>query len=162
MPRKHQRSRHFNIFLILLAVGAVVLVMANSEFGAHAARAVHGEHGSASHGYAALCNGDTEQRIDRAARYVEEHLNLRADQQDAWMNLRSAASQGMAELAERCDILSGEGVSASERLARAEEALIAGGATLHAVRPAFDDFYAVLDEQQQRDLEAMTLHRRAH
>ena len=161
MPSKHQRKRHFNIFLVLLAVGAVALVLAYSEFGAHAARLVHGQYGSGPHGYDALCNDDTEQRFDQGARYVEERLDLRANQRDAWANLRSAAYQGMAELAERCDILSREGVAAPERLARAEEALIAGTAALRAVRPAFDGFYSVLDEQQRRDLEAMVSHRSA-
>lgn len=162
MPTEHKRSRHFNISLVLLAVGAVALVLAYSEFGAHAARSHHGQYGAGSHGYAALCDGDTEQRFNQGARYVEEHLDLRTDQEAAWAALRSAAHKGMVELAERCDILSADGATVSERLALSEEALIAGTAALRTVRPAFDEFYAVLDEQQRRDLEAMTSYRSAH
>ena len=117
-------------------------------------------HGT-GHGVDRLCEADDGAWLDLMVGYTRRRLDLRPDQTPAWQALEAALRDGIATLRTACGTThAGEGATAPARLAAAEAAMAAGTAALSRVRPAFDAFYATLDDGQKATLEDAVAHRR--
>ncbi|HVO14587.1 MAG TPA: Spy/CpxP family protein refolding chaperone [Alphaproteobacteria bacterium] len=109
-----------------------------------------------------LCESGGEARLDFLLAYARDRLALRADQAPAWRALEDAVRDGIATMSGACDQLrpGAETANAPARLAAAETAMSAGSQALTRVRPAFEAFYATLDDGQKATLEEVLAHRR--
>jgi hypothetical protein len=125
----------------------------------------HGWHrrGGGPRHMARLC--DEERRsdwIDARIERVEGAVELRSEQEEAWAGLTETVRAASARVGEACAEVTAAGrpQNASEHLARTETMLSTGLAIVQEVRPAFDDFYATLDDDQKATIDRMTRHGR--
>lgn len=124
---------------------------------------VMGGHGR-GHGFARLCSDRREERLGNMIGLVESFADFTAAQTAAWDELTQALNSGSITIGATCDELKAEGrpETASERLAAMERMMESGLVALRQVRPAFDGFYAQLDEQQKQAIDKLASHRRGH
>ncbi len=162
----HQRTRHFNIMLVLLAIAGLVAVWVAIDPLARASQGSRhdwsGHHG-AQHASLAFCSYDARDWADSSGAYLGAWLQLDAAQNAAWNHVEQKLEQGRNLLRDACEALAASGPAATmpERLALMESAMAAGAETLRTVRPAFDEFYATLDEGQRQQLDALPGHHRS-
>lgn len=158
-----------SIFLgsALTAAVAAGAFYAGAGIGSHPARADVSSHWSAErrHGdgrVGRLCETDDGARLDLLVAYARDRLDLRAEQGPAWRDLEGALRGGIATLRTACDpVRAGSaGASAPARLAAAEAAMTAGADALRQLRPAFEAFYATLDDRQKATLDDALAHGR--
>ena len=110
-----------------------------------------------------LCEGGGDARLDLLLVFARDRLDLRPEQATAWRDLEGAVRGGMATLRGACDKMragEGDAASAPVKLAAAEAAMSVGAEALRQVRPAFEAFYATLDDSQRTTLDAALAHRR--
>ena len=95
---------------------------------------------------------------------VESFADFNPEQAEAWTQLTEAVRAGSTKVGAACAEFEAEGPAenAPERLARAEAMMAAGLGIVQELRPAFDDFYAVLDDEQKAALDRVVTkwHRR--
>jgi hypothetical protein len=84
-------------------------------------------------------------------------LRLTAEQKNSWAALNAALAQGRTSLDAGCARLNGIPASGSapSQAARLEVVLSSSLDALHRVRPAFDRFYATLDDGQRRQVDTL-------
>ena len=128
---------------------------------AEAASGPHGWGARGSHGIVRFCAADRAGRLDDMLSFADSFLRLDENQRPAWdglaQSLRGANGRIDAACAELGD---GVGTSAPDRLAAIETLLGTGLDIVKEVRPAFDGFYATLDEDQKQALDRLMERRR--
>jgi len=100
-----------------------------------------------------FCTAGEGEHFERIAAHIKPELELTAIQESAWNEFAAAWNTGEARLRESCDAADAAGDGAGNLLARAEIQLDAGLDAVRTVRPAFEDFYATLDNDQRRTLD---------
>ncbi len=131
-----------------LSTSAIALAAASTGFGGRS----HGWHrGERKGGFARLCGHGHGARIDDLAAFVGGFLDFTPEQGQAWEKLTEALRDGDASIAAACAEIAdaGEAGTAPRELARLETALAAGLDVVRQVRPAFDEFYGALDDNQR-------------
>ncbi|MEQ9639036.1 MAG: Spy/CpxP family protein refolding chaperone [Alphaproteobacteria bacterium] len=128
---------------------------------AEAAGGPHGWGARGGHGIARFCTADRDGRLDDMLGFADSFLRLDDNQRPAWdglaQSLRGANTRIDAACAELGD---GIGASAPARLAAVETLLGTGLDIVKQVRPAFDGFYATLDDDQKQALDQLMDRRR--
>ena len=96
--------------------------------------------------------------------FVESFVDFTAEQEPAWQQLTAAIRAGGAKVGEACAKLEALDTSATApaRLARIELLLSTGLDIVQEVRPAFDQFYAVLDDDQKAALDKLASRHHRH
>ena len=119
--------------------------------------------GRAGHDFRAVCSDKREQGLDTVIGLIESFVDFTPPQTSAWNELIAAVREGSAAVGEACTKLeeSGNGDTAPEKLAQLETLLTTGVAIVGKVRPAFDAFYATLDDDQKQALNRL-MDRRHH
>lgn len=151
----------------LAAIGAGAIAQSHAEArpGFHLAQ--DGERGwrrgGGPHHMARVC--DEERRsawIDARIERVEGAVELSSEQEEAWAALTGAVRAASERVGLACAEAreAGRPQDAADRLARAETMLSTGLAVVQEVRPAFDGFYATLDDDQKATIDSMIRHRR--
>lgn len=150
--RRRFKTSHI-VLAVLVALGGTWLVGAalhageSGRAGIHAARAGDWHHGR-DHGgmMERLCSERRSDWLDDRIDFVESFVDFTPEQEPAWVALTAAVRGGGERIGEACGALEAASDDPTGRLARAEVMLEAGLDAVRAVRPAFEDFYAVLDD----------------
>lgn len=150
---EHQRTKHFNIMLIILAIAGLLAMMVALYPDARASQDRHGwwRHGEGGNAAVGFCEDGHAARIGEMGPYLDSWLELDARQRDAWSDLERQTTQAMASFDEYCDDTGT--VTMADHLAQAETMLAKGAAAIREVRPAFDAFYNSLNEKQRAMLD---------
>ena len=138
---------------------------ASRHMGDMYAESGHQGHGGWMHGrrgFSHLCSEHRDKRIGRAVSFVEAFVDFTPEQDQAWERLTAAVRESSAAIGETCSQLTdGDGpADLPQRLARLETMMTVGLEVIHTVRPAFDTFYATLDERQKQAIDQLMSHRR--
>lgn len=135
---------------------AAGVVARNMEFGSGHGHWSHG-HG---HGMALICSDERDRRLEHGLAFVEGFINFTPEQTAAWNELASAIRDGSATIGEKCRELDQASLpqNAPERLARFESMATTGLEIVKSVRPAFDRFYATLNDKQKKALDDLSSH----
>jgi LTXXQ motif family protein len=151
-----RRLKASYLVLLLVAAGLGGLAIAaglGAAEGFNAGGYRHGWHHGGERGgpmLGRLCSDRREDWLDGRIDLVESFVEFTPEQQPAWAALTVALRAGSERVGAACAELSGtEPGGAGARLARLETMLQAGLDVVHTVRPAFDDFYARLDDDQR-------------
>ncbi len=122
------------------------------------------DHGMHGRGMARICSDRRDRHIDRMANFVEGFVNLTPEQTEAWNRLTETVRSGSESVGRTCEQLEADGMpqTAPERLAMVETMMTTGLSIVQDVRPAFDAFYATLNERQRKALDDLTDRRRHH
>lgn len=149
----HQRTRHFNVTLIILAAAGLVVALMAIYPDARASHGRHGWWGHSNDGHAGMsyCETGHITRISEMGPHLQSWLELDDAQSTAWFKVERKIERTVTELSKYCD---GTGAATvRDRLERAEMTMTAGAAAIRDLRPAFDQFYESLDERQQAMLD---------
>ncbi len=116
--------------------------------GRHARHARRGGHGK---GFGRFCSDRQGRRFDRLTGVIEGLMTFSPAQDQAWKSLTVTMKAAKDSIKKDCEQLkaSGRPKTASQKLARMEKVLNSRLSSLQRVRPAFDDFYATLNEKQK-------------
>ena len=111
-----------------------------------------------------FCRASHGKRMERLITFVEGLSDFTPDQQDAWQDLTEALRGGRQQMREACDELrQADGPRhAPDKLARMETMLTMKLDVLKKVRPAFEAFYATLDERKREALDTLFSRHRRH
>jgi LTXXQ motif family protein len=104
-----------------------------------------------------LCSDERDTMLEDRLSFVESFARFTDAQQPAWQQLTAAVRAGSGTVGEACaqfETLQ-EQAQAPARMAQVELVLSTALEVVQEVRPAFDDFYAVLDEDQKAALDKM-------
>ncbi len=103
-------------------------------------------------GHPKICSDRRDRRIEDAIGFVEGFANFTPAQTERFEELAEAVRAGSASVGETCAALAeaSDPVTAPQRLARLETMVAAGLGVIQRVRPAFDGFYASLDDKQKK------------
>lgn len=156
--KRHGRTSHFNILLLLLAVAGIATAVAALDPGAWASRyrdeSLH--HRASVEAIAtAFCSHETGYDPGGTGRYVEAWLDLDDRQAAAWGEVEQAIGAGLQKLRDTCNDQASDvaAQTAVDRLAAAERLAVAGTDVLHGIRPAFERFYVSLAPEQRDRLD---------
>lgn len=107
-----------------------------------------------------LCGPNRAERLDKAIAFVNNFIKLTPEQTTAWNTLAEALRSGAGKVGTACDQMreAGRPATLPDKLARMEAMMTTGLEVLREVRPAFDAFYATLDEAQKQQLDDMLDH----
>lgn len=94
--------------------------------------------------------------------YIASALSLTDEQTKAWVRLRAAMQSTRPTLEQACAAPVSDALATGTTMARAESMLTAGLDAVRQVRPAFEAFYAVLNDDQRRTLDERRGRRRWH
>ncbi len=121
-----------------------------------------GWHGRSAHGLAMICGDRRDRRIGQAVDLIESFVDFTAEQTEAWNKLTRAVRDSSAAVGTACEgLVEAETPrTAPERIERLELLLVVGLDVIGRVRPAFDDFYAVLTDRQKKAVDTLISHRR--
>jgi hypothetical protein len=126
----------------------------------------HGGHHGWRHGGGMrhLCGEGRDQRIDGFVELVESFVTFTPEQGEAWQGLVAAVRTSSASIDAACAELAGAGPprTAADKLGRLETMLAKGLDVVQQVRPAFDTFYATLNDQQKQAIDDLASRRRRH
>jgi hypothetical protein len=130
------------------------VMMAGWQAGWHG----HGRHHMARR----LCSDERDAWIEDKLELVESFVDFDDEQRPAWDALAEAVRAGSGRVGESCAGLDLEALPASApaRLEQMELMLSTGLDVVREVRPAFEQFYAVLDDQQKAALDRLTTRHR--
>jgi hypothetical protein len=135
----------------------------------HGARRCHGrEHHGGRYRFPDDTGLSTEitQQAERLLGFVEGFMTFTPEQQSAWTALSDILREQSRQLQQpenttgQPENQDGNPTSASARLARLEQMMSSALTTLQQIRPAFEQFYATLDEKQQRAFDELVRGRR--
>lgn len=117
----------------------------------------HGGHGPGRFAER-LCSDERDAMLEDRLSFAESFVAFTPEQQPAWKQLTAAARAGSARVGEACGDFAAlqERTDAPARLAQLELVLGTALGIVQEVRPAFDDFYAVLDDDQKAALDKLT------
>jgi hypothetical protein len=123
----------------------------------------HGWHGGGHGRFAEFACSDARDEIleDRVA-FVESFVDFTDEQEPAWQQLAAAVRAGSAKVGEACGELEAPDPTAPAHLARVELILSTGLDIVQEVRPAFEQFYAVLDDDQKAALDKLVSRHHQH
>jgi LTXXQ motif family protein len=123
----------------------------------------HGWHGGGHGRFAEHVCGDARDEIleDRLA-FVDSFVDFTDEQEPAWQQLTAAIRAGSAKVGEVCAELEAPDPTAPAHLARVELILSTGLDIVEGVRPAFEQFYAVLDDDQKAALDKLVSRHHQH
>jgi hypothetical protein len=123
----------------------------------------HGWRGGGHGRFAELVCSDARYEMleDRLA-FAESFVDFTPEQEPAWQQLTAAIRAGSAKVGEACTEFESldTPATAPARLARVELMLSTGLDIVEGVRPAFEQFYAVLDDDQKAALDRLATHHR--
>lgn len=110
-----------------------------------------GRHGKRGHGFGRMCSDRQGKRFDRLTGVIEGLMTFTPAQDQAWKSLNTTVQGERAAIKKDCDELKAaeRPKTASQKLARMEKVLSTRLSSLQRVRPAFDKFYATLNEKQK-------------
>lgn len=131
--------------------------MKRCRFGRHGRRS--SRHGREGHGFGRALDPD---RVEEGLRDAESRLSLMPDQRPAWERLARAVRDGSEALRDSGLGPAAAGAPAPEKLARLVAAMEAGTAVLRRLRPAFDELYLMLGDDQRRALDGLAAQRGWH
>jgi hypothetical protein len=123
----------------------------------------HGRHGG-GHGRFAehVCSDAHDEILEDRLAFVESFVDFTDEQQPAWQQLTAAIRAGSAKVGEACAELEAIDTTAPAHLARVELMLSTGLDIVREVRPAFEQFYAVLDHDQKTALDKLASRHHRH
>jgi hypothetical protein len=123
----------------------------------------HGWHGGGRGRFAEFVCSDARDEIleDRVA-FVESFVDFTDEQEPVWQQLTAAIRAGSAKVEEACAELEAPDPNAPAHLARVELNLSTGLDIVQQVRPAFEQFYAVLDDNQKTALDKLVSRHHRH
>jgi hypothetical protein len=123
----------------------------------------HGWHGR-GHGRFAehVCSDARDEILEDQLALVESFVDFTDEQEPAWQHLTAAIRAGSAKVGEACADLEAPDPTASAHLARVELILSTGLDIVQQVRPAFEQFYAVLDDDQKTALDKLASRHHRH
>lgn len=158
--KQHRRTRHFNIFLVLVAIAGLIAALIAIDPLARASqdREDHwAGHGGIHRTSMAFCDAGHQDRMKQASVDVDTWLDLDPVQQAAWSDVAQELERGFAKLRDACarGVADNGPTTTPERLALVESALVAGTETLRAVQPAFAEFYRLLNDEQRRKIDSL-------
>ncbi|MEQ9519418.1 MAG: Spy/CpxP family protein refolding chaperone [Parvibaculum sp.] len=108
------------------------------------------------------CGDRMDHVVERLDDHARDEVTFTAEEEAAWNGLLQSIRDSGVTLQSFCSKLDAahadEKASAPERLALAEEGVVAGLKMLQAVRPAFDNFYAALDSEKREKLDELANH----
>ena len=155
----------------LAFVGGAALTHNNWEF-ARPALAASGEkgekrmqyHGKRHGGMGMMCSSKRGARYKTMVSFIDSFASLTPEQAAAWEQLTSAIDESNTKLDATCEEVkeAGRPKTTPERMARMEFMMSAGLEALQTVRPAFDNFYAQLDDKQKKAIDRMNKGHRRH
>jgi hypothetical protein len=105
-----------------------------------------------------VCGSDRRaEKLDDVIGFTEAFFSFDAAQKTAWNGLATALRGGSDAIGKHCDAMKADDgrKSATGKLAQMETMLTAGLEVVQKARPAFDSFYAMLDEKQQAALDKL-------
>lgn len=123
----------------------------------------HGWHGG-GHGRFAehVCSDARDEILEERLAFVESFVDFTDEQEPAWQQLTAAIRAGSAKVGEACAELEAPDPTALAHLARVELLLSTGLDIVEGVRPAFEQFYAVLDDDQKAALDKLVSRHHRH
>jgi hypothetical protein len=123
----------------------------------------HGWHGG-GHGRFAehVCSDARDEILEERLAFVESFVDFTDEQEPAWQQLAAAIRAGSAKVGEACAELEAPDPTALAHLARVELLLSTGLEIVEGVRPAFEQFYAVLDDDQKAALDKLVSRHHRH
>lgn len=166
---RHRRGRRIKtshmVILGAVIVAGIAVAVTGIRAADHAAGAptgvmMAGWHGHGRHHMAQrLCGDERDAWIEDKLELVESFVDFDDEQRPAWNALAEAIRAGSGRVGEGCAGLDLEALPASApaRLEQMELMLSTGLDVVREVRPAFDQFYAVLDDQQKAALDRLTM-----
>lgn len=136
-----------------------------ANFGGH--ERMHHGGGRRGHGgrrLAMLCGDRRDQHMEDALGFIDSFVSFTPEQTAAWTKLTDAVRSGSASIGQACEEIDWTDTSenAPAKLARVETLMAAGLEVVRQVRPPFDEFYAVLSEEQQEALDKLASRGRRH
>lgn len=108
-----------------------------------------------------LCSDARGEHIEAAITFAETFMAFTPEQRTAWDRLTGAVRAGSEKVGETCaetEALRAE-KTLPAKLAIAEAATKTAAAVLSDVRPAFDGWYATLNDEQRQALDGLMKHR---
>ncbi len=150
------------IILSISSVAAVAMVAVVSVAAGPGGAIAHGRWGG--HGAKALCSDQRDIRLSAATGFVEAFVSFTPEQTASWNTLKAALEAGSRKVGAACVSAEaqGDGGTAPQRLARVELALGTALEIVQDVRPAFDDLYAKLSDEQRTRIDEMISKRGRH
>jgi hypothetical protein len=172
--RRCLKTSHIVLLAAAIAVGTALLVTglraADDEAGLFGngrqgqfvpAGWRHGWRGEGHGRFAEIVCSDARDEMlkDRLA-FVESFGEFTPEQEPAWQQLTAAIRAGSAKVGKACTEFESLNTPATApaRLARVELMLSTGLDIVQGVRPAFEQFYAVLDDDQKAALDRLASH----
>ena len=109
-----------------------------------------------------LCSEERNEMLEDKLSFAESFVDFTEEQRPAWEQLTASVRAGSATFGEACVEFQEleEPANVPARMAQAELVLSTALTIVQEVRPAFDDFYAVLDDDQKAPLDRLARHRR--
>ncbi len=156
------------IILSISSVAALALVavavLATRPGGAIAHGRWSGHGGWDGHGAKALCSDRRDTRVSAATSFVEAFVSFTPEQTASWNTLKAALEVGSRKIGEACESTDAQAAAntAPQHLARVELALGTAFGIVRDVRPAFDDLYSKLSDEQRARIDEMISKRGRH
>ena len=109
-----------------------------------------------------VCSDARDEILEDRVAFVESFVDFTNEQEPAWQQLAAAIRAGSAKVGEACAELEAPDPTAPAHLARVELILSTGLDIVQQVRPAFEQFYAVLDDNQRTALDKLVSRHHRH
>ena len=111
-------------------------------------------------GHQMICSDFRDRKINETIEFVESFVDFTPPQKAAWDKLTAAVHSGSEQVGKACqdETLTKRPETSAERLDRAEKLLTVGLGIVKEVRPAYDAFYATLDDRQKKAVDRMFRH----
>ena len=114
-----------------------------------------GRHGKHGRGFGRFCGKRSGRRLERVTAVIEGLMTFTPPQEQSWKGLTGAMQESKDSMSKLCDELKAaeRPATASQGLARMEKVLSAKLAAMQKIRPAFENFYATLDDKQKKAID---------
>ena len=129
----------------------------------------HFRHHRGRHGHRAvarLCSDRRDRSIEAVTGFVEGFVNLTDEQKGPWQALSQSVTESSAMIGKTCEEVNWQDRSqpTPQKLEQIEKVLTTGLSIIQKVRPAYNDFYAVLTDAQKKALDGLIArrHGRSH
>jgi LTXXQ motif family protein len=123
----------------------------------------HGWHGGGRGRFAEFaCSDARDEMLEDRLAFAESFVDFTDEQQPAWQQLTAAIRAGSAKVGEACAEIEALDASAPGHLARVELIFSTGLDIVQEVRPAFEQFYAALDDDQRAALDKLASRHHRH
>jgi LTXXQ motif family protein len=174
--RRGLKTSHIVLLGAAIAVGTTLLVTGLSAADDEAAFFSNGRSGQfmlagwrqgwhgGGHGRFAehVCSDARDEILEERLAFVESFVDFTDEQEPAWQQLTAAIRAGSAKVGEACAELEAPDTTAPAHLARVELIFSTGLEIVQEVRPAFEQFYAVLDDDQKAALDKLVSRHHRH